>query len=225
MMAALLLAAAALALRIFAVSRGFDYDFTYRFTLCRMDSLLIGACLALLMYTPAAPAARRIGFGVFAAVLAVTLFTSFFLHSESFDPSRSWFFNSVGYSLIALAFAGLVASALDPRSWTNTAFQIPLLRWFGRYSYGLYVIHYIVMGAIGTAPRHYLAERFHSKAVGVVGGAVPAIGATLVLAWLSFRFYESPFLKLKKYFEPTASPPSHIAAVAFPPSPVGEESA
>jgi peptidoglycan/LPS O-acetylase OafA/YrhL len=69
-----------------------------------------------------------------------------------------------------------------------------VLRAAGRYSYGLYVYHPIVMWWI---VRHAPALE-ESQWGSAIGGAVGSI----VLAYVSYRFYESRFLALKDRFAP-----------------------
>ena len=96
------------------------------------------------------------------------------------------------------------------------------LRFFGKYSYGLYVYHGLLtwyflerrMGdRIGAALGH------HSLAIAVT--AAFGIGASLVIAVLSYEMFEKRFLQLKRFFEaghelaaPAAAP--RIAGVPEP---------
>lgn len=75
--------------------------------------------------------------------------------------------------------------------------QGPLVRFFssrilvhlGELSYGLYLWHYMVLSALGMLGYKH-------------GGTMTLIAAllTYVAAWVSFRFMESPILKLKDTF-------------------------
>jgi peptidoglycan/LPS O-acetylase OafA/YrhL len=81
------------------------------------------------------------------------------------------------------------------------------LQQLGRYSYGLYVIHFFVHEA--AAP---LLQRWPAGAAalatrgGVLAWAAAATGATLGLAWLSWHLVEQPFLALKSRFAPRPRP-------------------
>jgi peptidoglycan/LPS O-acetylase OafA/YrhL len=76
----------------------------------------------------------------------------------------------------------------------------------GRVSYGAYVLHdiphplYLKIANkfvfLLESGRHLNVVVIEKQAVLV--GAVLALGSTLALAWLSFRFFESPFLNLKE---------------------------
>jgi peptidoglycan/LPS O-acetylase OafA/YrhL len=73
----------------------------------------------------------------------------------------------------------------------------------GKYSYCLYLIHLPVMRAV----REYVfnPEEYETLAVAPWIGQVlfypVAAAPAFALAWLSWRYFESPILSLKKHFE------------------------
>lgn len=75
------------------------------------------------------------------------------------------------------------------------ALDNPMLQGMGRISYGAYVIHLTVMNVIVVAS----ARMGHEINRGPLLFALAGI-ATFALAWLSWRFYESPILSLKRFF-------------------------
>lgn len=83
------------------------------------------------------------------------------------------------------------------------------LRWLGKYSYGLYVFHGIVAYALGA---HHVLPHFERLIGSRLGGLLlQALAATLFsigLAVVSYEVFEAPFLRLKKWFEPSVSVPS-----------------
>ena len=100
-----------------------------------MDSLLVGALLAL---SPL-PSARAgwIGIlGALAGLLVVVL------------SGRTIWFSSrpmmtFGYSALALLYVSMLSLALRPGTWAQRCLSVGWLRFFGKYSYGLYLWHYI----------------------------------------------------------------------------------
>jgi len=48
--------------------------------------------------------------------------------------------------------------------------------------------------------RYYVDEHLHSKVLGVISGACVVFAVSILIALLSYRFYEAPLLKLKRYF-------------------------
>ena len=109
----------------------------------------------------------------------------------------------LGYSSFALAAAGLViavvtrpASSLWPRM-----LSAGWLRAFGKYSYCLYLIHLPVMRVIRhlvLAPEQFgaLGSPWIGQILFYAVATLPAFG----IAWLSWRLYEAPILRLKERF-------------------------
>jgi peptidoglycan/LPS O-acetylase OafA/YrhL len=104
---------------------------------------------------------------------------------------------TVGYTSLAIAFGGLLLIVLGFKP-ANDAFSNPLMRWFGRYSYGLYVWHPIVNVILFYTPL---------KAALDIEGPVDstiyllfAFATALGVAFASYHLLEQPFLRLKKQF-------------------------
>src|SRR5206468_956548 len=95
------------------------------------DTLLIGAVLALLLRGEAAERWQRAAKWVFAGA-AGALAVAFTLNPAG---DGRWM-PSVGFTLIAVASAGLIGWALSPGSAAFRVFQLRPLRVLGRYSYG-----------------------------------------------------------------------------------------
>jgi peptidoglycan/LPS O-acetylase OafA/YrhL len=106
-------------------------------------------------------------------------------------------------SLYAVLFGALAVTSLDAGGGAlGRAFQSPVLRFFGKYSYGLYVYHGILTWYLGE---HHVEDRLDdligSRGLAI---AVKAAGATAVsigVALLSYHSFEKWFLSLKRFFE------------------------
>jgi peptidoglycan/LPS O-acetylase OafA/YrhL len=168
-------------------------------TYTRFDTLLIGAWLALWLRgaNPSAWRLKRLGL----LLLAVPIFLLFVycllrLHelntsSVLADP----FIDTFGYTLIALASAGLLLLSLDESTRLSRVLQWRPLAFLGTISYGFYFFHALPQTLLQRATDiRYPQLRF----------AVPfiAFAFTVSIATLSFHFYEAPFLKLKARFAP-----------------------
>jgi peptidoglycan/LPS O-acetylase OafA/YrhL len=171
--------------------------FTYTATFARLDALGVGGLLAILL-TINRSAAERLFLPLFrvsgiALLLGMALFYS--------TGYRDEFFVRGGYTLLALFFGGLLLIVLSGHqgNFLREMFAMQFFRWFGQYSYGLYVIHYPVyylleMYMYEFYPEHY--SELYAKAGLTASGLV----ITIPLALLSYRFLELPFLRLKRYF-------------------------
>ena len=106
---------------------------------------------------------------------------------------------TLGFSLVGIISASAIALTLAPASATKRFFETRILRFFGKYSYGIYVYHYSIGGWIGAPVRSFVDATTHVKALGVLFSAVIAGAASVAVAWLSYRFYEVFFLRLKRF--------------------------
>ena len=68
----------------------------------------------------------------------------------------------------------------------------------GKISYGIYVIHPLIIFLLSGLYRGVNPNLPHLFEVSVIYGVVTAV--TVFVAWLSYRFFESPFLRLKDRF-------------------------
>ena len=107
---------------------------------------------------------------------------------------------TIGFSLLGIASASLIAMTYTPDTGTERIFRNSVLRFFGRYSYGIYVFHYTLDELLTGRIRGVVDAEFHSKAFGVFSGAVIVAIASVLVAVGSYHFYEKHFLLLKKYF-------------------------
>jgi peptidoglycan/LPS O-acetylase OafA/YrhL len=165
----------------------------YAGTFCRMDGLAIGSLLAVLL---SITSRVMLKWAWPALILSgVALLVSVF---SGLTDYRSEFFIRAGYSLLAFFFAALLVLSLSHPGFRNL-FSDPLLSWFGRYSYGLYVIHYPVYYIMEAYVYKFYPERFGDLST-KAGLAVAGLAVTIPLTLLSYRLLELPFLKLKRYF-------------------------
>jgi peptidoglycan/LPS O-acetylase OafA/YrhL len=151
--------------------------------------LAAGAIVALAMRGPGGAASvRRWVQPAAIAGLTLTLALALIRPTVRFiDPGMM----TVGFTALDWLFAGLVFTAATSRS---RVLELPVLRAAGRYSYGLYVFHPLVMWwIVRDVPWIERSElRF------VLGAAAGSVA----IAWLSYRFYEMPFLRLKGRWAP-----------------------
>ncbi len=152
---------------------------------CRADALAIGAVVALALRGPGGVAAVRRWLLPLALLGLLTVIALIIVRpTMQFDDVGMIV---AGYMAFDWAFAGLVFIAATTRS---DLLEARPLRAAGRYSYGLYVFHPLVMWWI-TRDVPWLERDQLRFAAG-------AVLLSILLAWLSYRLYESPFLRLKE---------------------------
>ncbi len=197
MWAAVVVGAMAPAARLGMMAHGASVDAVYKMTMCRADSLLAGAWVALAVRGPARERVLRWAPLVFAMGLAGCVAIG--VRAGNFDyelnaAARGW-----GFSLVALTSAAWVTLSLRG-GWTSRLMTAGWLQFMGKYSFGIYVLHVPVGVLVASVLMPALRTQVHGKAVLHVLQLGLAAGITIPLAMGSFVFLEMPFLRLKRYF-------------------------
>lgn len=172
----------------------------YVATCSRLDPLCLGALAALLTRSRAWRWNIDFTAGVLAAsslVLAGALHLSTnYLVSSNTSSCLS------RHTLLGLGFTSLLIVALRvlPGTVLYRVLAHPGLVIPGKYSYGIYVIHWPVCHLLAKLPLTWLPGVVRPWVFLLACGVI-----TGLLAFLSMTFLEQPFLKLKKYFEPATA--------------------
>ena len=162
-----------------------------------MDALFMGGALAMLVRSRYREQALRFGAPMFLFALGITLAEAF-SHGK-FDWWSSTYLTTIGMTVLAVGMAALVAASLNPASVVQRLCTNSVLRFFGRYSYGIYVYHYSVDSSLTFPVRHFLEAHGVPKPLAILGGAVVVCGISVAISVLSYRLYEVHFLKLKRF--------------------------
>ncbi len=202
----LLLSLGSLCLRLVLALRATDFNIINRDTLCRADALLLGALLAILLRTPGwhDRVLRQASWIAVSALLLSIL--GFGVETVLLRALPAWRFPleafalALRYTVSAVFFTALLALCLRPGSFFERLFVHPSLRFFGRYSYGLYVLHLIPLPFLLGFFRRLIAHSTPSKGVSVVGAGVLSFALAVLAAVLSYHLFERPFLRLKRFF-------------------------
>jgi peptidoglycan/LPS O-acetylase OafA/YrhL len=172
-------------------------DMVYLLLPSRMDDLAVGAAIALgarnprgltAWFRPALIATGVAGAGLSGIVILDHGFDAFGMPMQT-----------VGYTLLAVVLGGVLLIALVTRP--------PLLAdsrlvFFGRYSYGIYVLHPLCLSLLpwlGFSPDRF-PTLSGSHIPGVLVFASVAISVSVGFALISWHCYEKHFLKLKRWF-------------------------
>jgi len=176
------------------------HNFCYAATIARMDELAAGALLAVLAreagglgrYVKYAVPAMIAGFAVFSALLASIYFSDWRVGRDT-----------IGYTALALLFGGtLVASVALARTHPIVRFfSLGPMRFFGKYSYGIYVFHWPLMIFLATYWKQLDAPVLDLPLVRQVGFLIVAGALTTGMALVSWFVLEKRFLGLRRFFE------------------------
>jgi peptidoglycan/LPS O-acetylase OafA/YrhL len=175
----------------------------YTLTPGRLDGLMTGSALAVVARSPGglvplrAAAQRVVGVGMLAFGTLGWLRGGW----NTRDPVVAL----VAYPLVAMIFGALlvVAVTAPSTSWLSRTLSRATLRSWGKYSYGIYLVHFPLVGAL------LWKTTFYQRETALLGGSrLPSVllfagvvmSLSYALGWLSYHLYEKRFLALKRYF-------------------------
>jgi peptidoglycan/LPS O-acetylase OafA/YrhL len=163
--------------------------------LAQMDSLAAGCLVAILwwdyghLWRARLQRNARWLYGCVAALIALAIWIDFATGITKHNVLDQRIFNATDYTVLWLAWSLwlLVTLAVSGTSGiVPRLLRQPLLRWLGRISYCLYIVHYPIYLAL----RNYLP---HS--VALVVGLIAALG----ISALSWRYFEGPIARWKQH--------------------------
>lgn len=170
-------------------------------TLCRTDSLSMGALLAIAIRSRLGagglqPIARK------AAAVSGLALIAIWIWRRQLDVNNITTL-TFGFTLLAVFAASILVLALNPspeHPWVKLM-ENRTLRLLGKYSYAMYVLHMLVITALD---RHLTINWFvaHSRfeALGMVLHAAVFCLATVAVGFLSWHLYEKHFIRAKRFF-------------------------
>jgi peptidoglycan/LPS O-acetylase OafA/YrhL len=170
---------------------------SYVATPMRMDSLAAGAFIALLVRRPKGmDGLLRPAMMVACTTCAVFLAMVVLRHSKS---HQDLVIGTAGLTVLWAFFGSVLILALKWKPM-ELLMTLPVLRWFGKYSYGLYVWHPIIFMLVF---HNDVARRIRQG-----NGAVPellsglfALAVVFAVTLLSWHLWEKKFLKFKHRFD------------------------
>ncbi|MBL4868754.1 MAG: acyltransferase [Pseudomonadales bacterium] len=180
----------------------YDHDATYTFTIARWDSLALGALLAIAMRNRQwlqhmMNYRRTLTITLVGSSIAIVLYT------HNFSPTGSGI-TVLNQTLAAAIFVMLLSYTVIPSNtstvWLNRFLMGKFLNTVGKYSYAIYIFHGVL--------KHLWRSTFvidTSEHLGLqlwlvnLYNVTIIFAASMLLAMISWRVLERPFLRLKRY--------------------------
>jgi peptidoglycan/LPS O-acetylase OafA/YrhL len=187
--------------RAYAVLSGEGPLVPYVATQCRMDCLALGALLAVLIQRRSAAQlfANFKWVGIGCAVASIVCFALDGRVIGSIHMGKP--VAIISYSFVAFAWAAFLLLSLQPAGLFNRVLSQRWLRFFGVYSYGMYIYHRLILNTLTT----WFSMRklaWHGLIwTAVIPHYALCLAATALMAFASYHLFEKHFLKLKHRFD------------------------
>jgi peptidoglycan/LPS O-acetylase OafA/YrhL len=173
-----------------------DNHLFYFNTFLRLDPILAGAAIFQLQLLHIRIPARLPAYMM--TVLGILITAGCIL--EKNVSGTNIFFQTVGFTLVALFFACLLYLTTQP-SGQNLGrwLQWPFLRYCGRISYGLYLLHYPILFLLDFKIYHRIIAHWpdHPE-IAFFSSTTICIALSFLASTISYRYFESYFLRLKR---------------------------
>lgn len=176
----------------------------YTWTCCRADSLAVGAIVALAArdtedWKVLLKWARRLALPALCAIIVLRLLSPNCTDGPGASPS--FLMGTFVLTLAGICFASCLAMAicLDRTHPVHRLVGSSVLRFFGKYSYCLYICHVpiIVLFATIGLNSDYFVRRQHSELLAVLAMNAIAFAVSTGVAFVSWHLFEKQWLKLK----------------------------
>ena len=118
-------------------------------------------------------------------------------------PAGLW--NNLSQTLQVAGSLALLIVLLDDKAPTSEGFRAAPLRYAGKISYGVYLLHSLIFATVLRSGMYRAAIAAKSLPLALLCVAIE-FALAFLLATLSFYGFESPFLRLKRYFESAVGP-------------------
>ena len=184
-----------LSLRLAFYFRGAESGFVHQYTFSRLDAITFGSLAALWLRSPSCTLLRwrKCSYWFLFIGTAGTVLARILMHRNS---------SIVGYTFLGVMYTGLIGVLLisgTPSSLLGRSFSARWLRYMGRISYGIYLLHYPLF--IFWARFINSGNLFPSNPV---ARNLLAFGGQILIATvagsISWYFFEEPILRLKERF-------------------------
>ena len=173
---------------------GLSYFSLYTFT--RIDGICIGCMVAILHRLR--PGILQRNTAVVVLAFAAVNFLFYFVN-RAYNNSFPYL-AMVGYTTLAMLIGLLVSDiASGQPSVFRRVLSIRPLRFLGRISYGCYIIHWPLYLLTAPALESWIQQQLPWMPQYYASSAIITI-LSYFLGYLSFRYFETPFLKLKRRF-------------------------
>jgi len=174
--------------------------YSYLNTITAAEPLFLGAFVAILEKEKKLENWYR--FFLTIAIVSFISLVIIFMHDSNLHITNNWLLWA-GYSAIDFIWIFILVNASVNRSCsglTRRIFDSKWLTWLGKYSYGIYIFHWIILAIFIYKAEHELIKMGLEKQITYFTVRIIGVAFILAISYASYNLFEKKFLKLKKYF-------------------------
>jgi|SRR6185312_2176721 len=182
-----------------------DSDLVVKLMPTHCEGLMFGAIIALWLRGQNDIRSLRLPwiYGIGAFSIIAILFSDHFSPGSASEMLLSPWIEQYGLTLIAIVSATFLIAALTSKTAMMLLSFRPLVA-LGEISYGFYILHWV--------PRAFVNPPVQSNLIRH-GLVIFYFASTFAVSWMSFRFFERPFLKLKDRLAPATRSDGSVGGV------------
>jgi peptidoglycan/LPS O-acetylase OafA/YrhL len=201
--ACILIIVVSLVSRICSYYQGCQAPWQFVTTHCRLEGLATGGLIAVLFRKNLSSLIN-----IFKWVGWIMIPVIIFLYIKAGTLKyNSPYYLTIGFTIFDLFLGSVLVAALT-RKAAITIFSWPVLRFLGKYSYGIYVYHWMIYQLLWKWYLDHILNGINAGGSRFVYGIVCFI-LTILVSRISYMYLESPLLELKKKFAPAQPAVSH----------------
>lgn len=182
--------------------KGVSATSVYTMTITHLDALLIGSIVAVARKEEKIKKHHLKAFSILSlvsvfVVLAIVAFTGKFVSYQK----QVAYIGLLSVAIISSYVLIKTAYSESDKVWFTRFFSLSLMQEFGKLCYGLYLFHHSIGLLVTDKLIAYNGFKlFDSYLPCLLVNIAVSMFLSYAVAWLSFKFFEAPFLKLKKHF-------------------------
>jgi peptidoglycan/LPS O-acetylase OafA/YrhL len=187
----LIIIACSMLYRWYLVNSGVPYPAIYVNTLARLDTFMFGAIIGFLIFYKDNLMGKIKLFYSWPLPILVVILLIVYMYFATLVDRQAIRHSVLGYTITGILSAFIILFCIKSKSFLVSFLNDRIIAFLGRISYGLYIWHILAILLLYYSLPNHLVNLWLP---------ILALPLSVLLAFMSFRFYEKPFLNIRNKF-------------------------